>query len=545
MLLLLALPMATAATWPAGSTVEDAAALQLSEEGLAAAGALLPTMVPATAMPVPPVEYAGGNPDWCLNYELTLDDAWVSFAVDSATIIPGAGQLTLRFDAHAWLNDETDPFTLTYELFCLGEDCPGYVEPFPVTIDAPVSLDVRADGYIDATIGEVSYTHGLESSHFALSCNIDTIDEVLDYFGYSLFEFIVSIAETQISSVIEDQKDDIEATLEEVLNQARVDTTVDMAGIPLEVELDPQDIWISPEGLELVYEGRLSAPEDGCVAEWDPGESVGGDSSVPPVSEAPEGTHAALLVSDDMANQGLYAIWRGGLLCQELPGEGDVELPIALDTTLLGLLAGDAFDEVIPETVPLIIRTAPRKPPVVDYDTEHDLTVEITELGLDLYAPVDYRMAHPLGLDVAVDAGVDLAFDGTTGKMDVLVTLGQDDITAVASSNELVPEATADIEANFGSTVAGLMDAMLGSLLSDLSFDLPSLEGFGLTSMEMEAVPGAEDWLRGRATVGDVPYGSDSEGCSGEGGEGGCSSSGVNLAWWLALSGLLVARRRK
>lgn len=537
MTLALALALsAHAAEWPAGETVPEAAAAHLTEAGLLKAGRLLPAVVPSEPIPIP------DTGDSSSIYAYSLTGAWVAFSIDGASLRPSDGYLDVMLDGHAWLNDSADPFTLSYSVLGAGEDCDGWVDPFNFHVEVPVGLVVNPDTTVDATVMDVQVDLSLDGDDIQLSCAIGVVEQVLNAFGWSMYDLIIDLASGQIEDKIREQIPTIEESIEDALNAARVDTEVDVGGVMLDVKIDPHAITITPDGLVMVFQGSMGAQASECVAEWDPGHAVAVTSDVPAIADDPPGTEIGILLSDDLANQALYSLWRGGLLCYDLTPDSD-ELPIPMDTSLLGILAGDAFDELFPETAPILLRTVPRHPPEVDYAGAHDLDVIIDELGVEVFAPIDYRMAHPLAVDLTVDAGVDLELDGTTGDLAVLVDMSEDALEATVVSNEYVPAATADIEENFSETIVGLLGPLLGTALGDLAFTLPSYEGLGLATLEAEPFGAQSDWLALWATVDDVPYGGEATGCGSEGAT--CSSAPGRTAWLLALLGLAAVRRRR
>ena len=126
-------------------------------------------------------------------------------------------------------------------------------------------------------------------------------------------------------------------------------------GVVLDLNLFPTDLIIDYDGVQLVMGGSADALASECVAAYDPGGSLLTESA-PPAPTGEGAVEAAL--SDEFANQALYAVWRSGLLCYELT---DLE-GLPLDTGLLGLLAGDAFDELFPESSPIAMVTRPAAP---------------------------------------------------------------------------------------------------------------------------------------------------------------------------------------
>ena len=107
---------------------------------------------------------------------------------------------------------------------------------------------------------------------------------------------------------------------------------------------------------------------------------------------------------------------------------------------------------------------------------------------------------------------------------------------------EVAPSAKETVEQNFQGLLDSLLDTLLGSALEGLSFGLPSLDGFGITELDLGGSAGGE-WLTGAAELGVVSYpsGGCDEGCSG-GTDSGCSTGGA--APWLLMVVVPLLRRR-
>jgi hypothetical protein len=311
-------------------------------------------------------------------------------------------------------------------------------------------------------------------------------------------------------------------------------------------------VVVVPEGMRLTTAGLAEATEHPCVAGGATGsKETAGD--LPPIGSAPNGIGAydvGILGSDDFLNQVLFAAYRGGGLCYTLSGEqGD--LPI--NTALLGLLAPGSFDSLFPEAKPMVIEVRPARPPEAVPGGDHDIQVIAEDLGLDLYAELDGRQALVVGLDLDLDAGADLQFDGATGKLSVKVDLSGDDLTATVRTNELAPGTDDQIAAQVGSLFDTLAAPILGDALSGLAFDLPSFGGFGLTNLKAAPAGAANDFFGFYAGAGEVSYGDGGcggGGCGDSAGEGcsqGCSTSGAGRTAILLVFPLMVAwfRRRR
>jgi Synergist-CTERM protein sorting domain-containing protein len=541
-----------------GTTLDDAAALQVSDDGLNSLGDALGVLIPSPVA-VDPINQNGGAA--CLGYDITITNMLVDVEVTGARLVPKnsnsneRADIDLELDLLVAINDSTNKFDFDYEFdFCFtspGGSCPGYILPFPVTVTGPVSILVVDDGTgsgetaLDVEIGTLNVDNGLTGPHIELDCGIDTIEDLLNRVGLSFFDLIIQAVDPVLQGLVQDQVADLEQQIGDALSAASVDEHIDLQGIDLHVRLYPGSATSTTDGMQIGMAGFMQAsPESDCVP-LDPSGSLFTDNEgIPPLS-ALGATHAALQLSDDVANQALFGIWKGGLLCFEVGDgvESSIELPVPVNGSLLGLLGGEAFSELIAEDAPLLIKTDPRRPPEVNYDGAHDVVIEVRDLDINFYSELDYRMARPLGITLTADAGVNVLFDGTTGVASVDLALGPEEIRPEATMIEVAPHAKEDVEESFNGLLETLLDAFLGDALSGLSFGLPSLDGFGLTDLALGGSAGGE-WLTGEAELGTVSYTSAGcdEGCSGGSGSG-CSTGGT-VPWVFALVLPLLRRRR-
>lgn len=550
MLLLCALSTsAQADSWAPDATIDEAAQLQVTEEGLDAITDLLPALIPEKIEIGEAVNESGGS--WCFNYEFYMGNLWVGIEVIDAQLTPGNGVLDLHADLLVWVNDASDKFDLQTEVACLGTDCPGYVEPFPVTIDTQIALEVitddNGDPALDATVGDITVVGTDITDYLILDCWIGDLEEILNWVGLSLYDLIWSIVGGLLDSMITDLAPEIESLIEDSFSEATIHEEIEVGDATLTLDLFPRDVVITPDGVSVVMSGSATADPADCIAAYDPGGSNRTDSPLPTMVDVPGGTHMSIELSDDFTNQLLYGAWRGGVLCYSLQGED----PLPINTSLLGLIAGDTFDELFAgETKPMVIQTRPKVPPVAAFDGGHDIDAHIEDLGLNFYGEVDDRLALVVGMDLDVDAGVDLVFDGTTGELAIDIALSGDDVTADVVHNELVIGTDEIIEDNFAGAFDTILESVLGGLLGDLAFSLPAIEGVGLTELRAEAIGSQSDWLAVWANIGVTPYeGGDCGGCGGSGDSGcsgGCTTSSMrSLAFYLALPVALVLLRRR
>lgn len=551
-------PTARAADYlPPGSTVETAAVIDVTAAGLASVETLLPALLPSSI--AIPDQSDSGNA--VCDYAYGLYGAWVKLAVANADVVPSPGLLAVTVDFNVSLNSTSDPFDLYYELDCwlfsFDDTCSGRVETFPAQAYMALYLDVVDDGgtpRLDVTVADLQVNYELDSDKIVLDgCSIGDLEEVLSYVGLSVYDLVLDYAGSYIESTVADMGAEIETTLEDAFNQAVIDQQFTLLDKTLTVHLQPADVVIDTPGIRILMEGSMEADApDSCIDAWDPGGSLVTASEPPDLGSVPSGVtagyHAGAFVSDELANQAMYALWRSGLLCYTL--EGEVQ-GFELSTSLFDLMGTDvseAFAEIFPESVPLTIITRPRQAPLADFEGANDVGLTVSDLGVDMYGEVDARQALVLGLDVNATAGANLTLDGSTGTLDIGIDLDPADIVATVRSNELAADATSAIESGFGGLLQTILSMFAGSLLEGTSVDIPSFNGVGLTDIEVAAAGTGKDWLGLFAWLGPVSY--PSTGCddTGSGCEGGCGTNGVATARWslLGLAGAaLLARRRR
>lgn len=556
--LLVSTSSALAEDWPPGAVIEDAAVADITPEGFDAVAMVIPGFLPSQ-IDIPGVSQGGGELWGAYLYYFSLSGAWAGIQVTGADIEPGTGVLDITADALVNLNTEADPFELEYELLYTGtNDCPGYVDPFPVRIHTTMGLAVATgeDGrpIIDATVGAIDISYDLTNEDIHLDCFIQDIEDVLSYVGLSLYDLIIDQLDSVLAEQVSSLGPTIEQTLEEALAGASVSQELDLNGAVINIQLYPSDVNITPDGVRVSLAGGISGDAAECIEAYDPGGSLATPTPIPDIGSAPSGVdvpyHVGLNLSDDFANSAIYSLWRGGLLCFAMEEAGG----LPLDSTILNLLTGDVFAEMFPTASPGFLRTVPRGVPTVSYDGAHDVQVDLKDLDLELFAELDGRMARMVAVSVAGPVGADLVLDGKTGNLAINLAIDGGELTPSVHYNEMYPEQNDAIETSFAEKFEGLLDTVIGGLLPETAFALPSFSGLGLQELQVAAAGTNGDWLGAYARVGAVTYGSSDGGCGGCGGDGkssgcdsGCSTGGgiPTLAWALLPLGVATLLRRR
>ncbi len=546
MMLFAWLATAMAQDIPAGATIDDALAVNVTPEGLDQVGGLVAGFLPEEGIALDPVSVGNIGDNCFISTGLDATNINVGLEIVDTVVIPSPGTITVEIDALVNVNEPTDVFQLDYELpVCIDGGCPGYVTAFPVTIAVPIDLAIvqGPNGpVLDATVGQAVVDNGLMDTDINLDCGLQTIEDIASALGFSIYEFIIGFAEDFLIDEINNQTAEIEVLIEDAFNAATIEESVEIQpGVVLDLRLAPHDLQIDQAGVQLIMEGSAAADPAECIAAFDAGSSPGTAGPVPSLANEPAGTQVAAHASDDFVNQALYGVWRSGLLCQELAG-GEVG-GFSIDTGLLGLLGGEPYQDLFPETQPMIIQTVPTTPLVADFTGSNDIDVPLEDFEVRFYAELDGRMARALGVAISPDVGVNLNYDETIGELGVDVALGNEFRTEL-TGDSMTPGREDEVLQSVDGALVGLVDTLVGSLLGDaIAFAVPALDGgLGLTALQVAPTGGGE-WLGIYAELGPVTYEPTSceDGCSGG---SGCSSS-ATPAWGFALVMALLIRRRE
>lgn len=543
--MILALSLALAQDHAPGEALSDAITVNITRDGLDQLGGVVGGFLPTDPIVIDPVDLHGGTSFCLFRYELGVRNISIDVDVTSVEVIPSNGMLDVALGVDVTVNTSSNPFIIDFEAACIGGDCDGNVATFPVALSVPIALAIvpgpTGQNVLDATIGSVDLVNGLTDDDIQISgCVLDTVQTVLDFFGFSLYEYLIGIANDFLTDEIGNQVAAIETTIEDAFSQATIDETFEiLPGVALQVALEPATLVITPEGMSLGLDGSVAADLNECVAFIDPGGSRATAGLPPAVGGEPAGTHVGVHVTDDFVNQAMYAVWRSGVLCQALEGEVG---GFALDTNLLGLLGGDPFRELFPETKPILLQTVPLVPLEAEFGGISQIDIPVRDVDIRIFSELDGRQARVLSVAISPDVGIDLAFDGTTGNLAANIELG-DDYAPRISGDMVVKGADEDVLNTFGGVLGGIIDSVAGGLLSDaIAFDIPSLDGFGLSSLVVTST--TDEGLTALAMVGTVPY-SSAAGCAG--GQscagGGCSSTGGASYAFLGVMVLLLRRR--
>jgi hypothetical protein len=565
--ILLALGVADAGI-PLDTPIPDAVSLDITQQGFATVGTIAESFVP-------PLIDVGDFYDydcvteifgWCaVSYEYDVQGVWVGLAVDQLSLRPAAGnKLELDGGLTIHVNDPADPIYVRVEAEGIGipisSTCDAWVTDFQVDLAADVTVSLIDDPIrgrtIDFTVGTPAWNWTLTEDNVELDgCSLDDINTVLDFFGYNLIEILIEEIEPTVDDLVQSLPNELEPVLDEFLPELEYVDTIDLAGVPLDVQLVPDDLLIDGNGLRIEIAGRVDSPQHECIAHLGVTEMDDTPSTAPAVGSVASGVNMTPdvigVIDDDFVNQVLFAAWNGGLLCYELGPDSDLGLPIPT-SALLNLVAPDEDTFELFEDSEVTVNVLPARPPSVTPQGSSDVNVLLEDLGLGFYADLDGRTVRALNVDLDVELGTDVNFDGQNGLLGVDIDLFGAVFTADVTHNEYAPGTDADIEAEVPAVIDTFIPLVNG-LLSDLEFAIPSYEGLGVSTVLMAPTGSADDRFGIYAAVGPVPY---TGGCDDKKGCGdtsscssGCSTGTLNgravILLVLPLLTALMRRRRQ
>jgi hypothetical protein len=534
---------------PSGSTISEAAYLDIPPNGFASFATVIPELIPPNT-PVDPT--AGGGEGLGCSYAYNLDNMWVAIEVDSTTVTPQDGYLSMDLELLVNVNDLVDRFAIDFNITSCGffdseSTCYGFVTSFPAIVQSKIALalvDPDGDGIkeLDATIYDLTLEYAVDANNFEIECLAGSILDALSWIGVDVYSFVIDLIGPTLENEIYEQLPELEATIEEAFSNAVINEEIEVGESAINMLLSPEILTIQQEGLRFSFDGRTEILEEAsCINDYDSGGSIETEGSANEIGVLQVPSDLGIAIRDEFVNQALYSIWKGGSFCQTID-----EDTFALDTSILNLLTGDSFVPLFPETKPMILKMDPRTAPTMSMNSADDIGVNIEDLQLQFISELDYRQTQVLTLSLDTQAGLNLNFDPNTGAAEGALNLDPDEVTSSIVSNELRPDEDQIIIQAFSDQFGSVLDLVgLDALLDSLNFTLPSINGIGVNQIELGGTGTTQSDLGIYASIGPVPY---TGGCGeGEESSGGCTTTktptGKHLLFVMVLA-LGCLRRR-
>jgi hypothetical protein len=537
MISLLSLSFASALAAQPGDPVELGLGLHVTAGGLERLGVALGEVLPRSLS----IDEFGGEFDCGDNpfggasepLDFMINDTVLAIEVSRSELVPRAGGLDASFELQITIPSGS----MRVQGYCLlgtiNQTCDLDLAPpeaMTLYLNLPIELALGPDGTIAAEVGAIEA--GLSSLPNPIrGC---AFRDLLDAFGGVFGDTaqpdagLAPILEPLIVPALTDLGPTIETALADALTFLPLETSLDLLGAPLDVELYASDVLVDPSGVFIGLGATFYAPWDpscASVGEDGDGEPIapGGVSLVagawPGVGETPWGVGAApydvgVLLNADLVDMALYTVWQSGVLCLDV---GELS-PVALGTSLLGGLYGDGFSALFPEDQDAQLLLSAGAPPTSTFAVQPAIGLNLAGLRIDTYSRLVERECRIVSTDVQADVSLDAALTDGALSFDLVIDPAGWQFTEV--DHELVPEGYA----------AGLADGLPGLISSFLpegllpTVPLPAFRGIGVGDLFVEPSPDGQ-W-QGIFLVLDVdavePI--ELEGCS-----GGCDGGGFDL----------------
>ncbi|MCO4773306.1 MAG: hypothetical protein KDA24_24945 [Deltaproteobacteria bacterium] len=565
-------------TLPPGTLIAEAIAADLPEAGL-------DYVVSNFTGLIPPDLVIGSIPTqeifeipWVCTEDVWIDNLVVHTEITSITsdgqspaTYPPDGALVVNVNLTLSINDPSDTATL-YLDGCIDYVCNMHTTPADVTLSLPVTLkisqDANGDDFVDIVFGELAQNieAAMQGAIFLTGCAVGDIDAWLNTnLGFSVFDLIIGQFIGEIESQVADALVDLEATGEEALQALWLEDSTDILDTELTYELHPNEVDHNDDGMRLVMAGRTMTEPHPCVADFAGDGSPFTDAAMPGMTPSVPSNnavyHLGALLADDFANQAMWNLWNGGVLCY-IVRDGDVS-GFAIDTTLFGLLGGqdnpELFEQFFPfGPAPMVIRTLPETPPLVTFDGPNDINVQIEALNVQFAPLILDRFTNLVTVAIDIDAGVDISV-APDGALALDIFLDTENLNPRVTYNELDPDSNGIVEGNFGTLVGAVINLVAGDLLEGMKIALPVFGaasgddddsatgddddsalgddddsagpplGLGAVQMDIEAVGLSSsllDFMGAYVLLGESWGGESVGGCGDCGGEGGCGDCG-------------------
>ena len=415
-LALLALPGIAVADRAPGELIDPAVSLDLTPSAFDTLTSIAAGLIPGS-IHVPDVRLSGSDEqcfiicwDW-YEYLITTSGLDVNVALSRFDLVPQYDRLRLDLEVTLTVASRQDPGNLyafgeVIDLISVEEDCDVWLDPTPIRVSTSVFANLT-NGVVDFNITPININ--LDVSQLRIQGCIfedildlvDAINDIIGFFGFDIYQIIADAAEPLVERQINNLLPQIERTLEGAFDALTIEQEVPLGDKTLTIAVEPSQLEITPDGMRLglagsVDPGRKPAQ---CVSRYVREGSLATPGAPPPIG-ANQDTYlhmVGVFADDDLVNQGLWAAWYAGALCFTLDDSAGLDLPISLDTTLLGLLTAGSYNDLFPTAAPLVMETRPTLPPVASFDGAHDINATVEGLGLDMYAELDGRLMRIVG----------------------------------------------------------------------------------------------------------------------------------------------------
>lgn len=340
------------------------------------------------------------------------------------------------------------------------------------TVVTELSITVPTPGDVEVEVRSVDVTFE------DLEVDYGSLEEAITDFGVSLADLGLD-ADTLAGLLFEQMlTSELPPPIEEALESIAIEEEIDMLGATATLEALISDVWTSSGGMNVYLQVDASVDAEADVPEAPGSLTLGGQAS-------PDGSQPlAASIGADTLNRLMFAAWQGGVLNLEVSHE-----ETGLDADTLGLLFEGA------ETMDLVME--PLLPPVVVAATgDGFFDLQLGELLIHASGLVDGVETELATWSVMATGDITVSIDETSGELAIVID-GLD-----VEVDEHVEDPNTGTDAEYRELLlGGVAASQIGSLLPDLTFALPELDGYVLTLVDVAVTGDDGTWMTAQGSL--------------------------------------------
>ena len=440
---------------PLSLQTDQAVAIHVSRQGLDQIGTALKKLMP------PSIMITGGSSSLSCssdtNLEYTVSDVEIFLDIDDVAFVPSAD--SLRLDIYGGFYSNAVSIDLNGDCSVLTELEETCALAIPTTsFQLGVNVDLSFDGTeLEAQSSEVSLSIAPIANPLSDCLLSDVVETILGQQPTLINDLILE----ELQQEVEDFPQDIEDSLSAITDDLFFDSSVDVLGTNVEVELFPSTIQVDEYGVWIGLGGRVHTeiPSSSCAdtQSYLPSEESLWPSFTGQALASSLMYDAGLFTSRSFANNILYSMWATGGLC--------IDVAELSGLTLNGELAGNFFSPEVSDFIqdnPVDLQLNMLAPPEIRIsDDQPPFSVDISQGALSLASIVDHRKSRILEVDLSAQIGAYVELEDNKLVFDL--PLSTDDFILEESYSEFIPNGYSDGVPN-----------LLELALSNFSYDTPS-----------------------------------------------------------------------
>jgi len=397
-----------------GDPVDEAIAVHLGSSGLDQLGEAVARVMPEQLR----IDASSGQESCAesdaVPLDWSLDQLDILLSIDHVAIDTTDGDIALTI--YATMASTASELTVTGDctvLTELDEVCDVELPTTAIQVSMGIEI-VEIEGAFDVTVADPTVDISPLGNPLSDCTFASAIGTMLGQDPLLLSGLIESLVAPELDAL----GPTIEEPLEDALSQLQIETSLDLLGTTLDVEVYPTALTMDETGLVL---GLGATVTPGAISDCvDPSSGIElRDAGWPAFGPTAPGSSlpydAGLFVGADFLDQALFSVWASGALCLDAGALLGSTLPAGLTTDFLGALLGDEFTALFPESKPATLLISAPVPPRGGFDDDGaPLHILADSLTVDLYAELDHRQTRVFEVQGDADIGLDISLEDNT-----------------------------------------------------------------------------------------------------------------------------------